>query len=85
VLVTLLGLWCQLLALSLLHISHRLLHDLQHLSLHHQDLLKGWWWRWVGSIVLIGVVIAVVSVRHPVVMERFEIEIKGFPTISIKV
>jgi hypothetical protein len=34
-----------------LHISHRLLHDLQHLCFQHQYLLKSWWWRRVGSIV----------------------------------
>jgi hypothetical protein len=81
-LVMLLGLCHRLLALSLLHISHRLLHSLQHLFLHHQDLLKGLWWRpVVGSIfVLICVVVAVVSVHHLVIMEisetKKEIKIK---------
>jgi hypothetical protein len=75
-LVTWLGLWRQLLTLSLLHIVHRLLHGLQHLSLHHQDLLKDCVWWWIVGTVLIGGVVAVVSVRHLVIMERFEIEIK---------
>jgi hypothetical protein len=75
-LVTLLGHWHWL--LTLLHVGHRLLHGLQYLSLHHQDLLKGWQWWWVGSIVLIIVVLVVVSFHHLVIMERFKtyIEIK---------
>jgi 4-amino-4-deoxy-L-arabinose transferase-like glycosyltransferase len=56
--------------------SHRLLHSLQHLSLHHQYLLKGWWWWWLVGIVLIVVVVAVASVRHLVIMEGFEKEIE---------
>jgi hypothetical protein len=66
--------------LSLLHVGHSLLHGLQHLSLHYQNLLKCCGWRWiVGStidIVLIGVVVAVVSVSHLVIGKRFEIEIE---------
>jgi hypothetical protein len=87
-LITLLRLWCRLLTLNLLHVGHRLLHGLQHLSLHHQDLLKCWWWRWVvGSIigiVLIGV--AVVSVCHMVIMKRFEtkMEIKNSQLYALR-
>jgi hypothetical protein len=68
--------------LSLLHVGHSLLHGLQHLSLHYQNLLKCWGWRRiVGStvdIVLIGVVVvvAVASVSHLVIGKRFEIEIE---------
>jgi hypothetical protein len=53
------------------------LHGLQHLSLHYQNLLKCWWWRWVGSIIFIVLICGTVaSVRHLVIMERFEKEIK---------
>jgi hypothetical protein len=38
-LVTLLGLWCWLLSLWLLHVGHSLLYGLQHLCLHDQYLL----------------------------------------------
>jgi hypothetical protein len=66
--------------LSLLHVGHSLLHGLQHLSLHYQNLLKCWGWRQiVGStvdIVLIGVVVVVVSVSHLVIGKRFETEIE---------
>jgi hypothetical protein len=61
--------------LSVLHVSHSLLHSLQHLSLHNQDLLKRW--RWVGSIVVIVFIHGmVVSVGHLMIMKRFEIEIE---------
>jgi hypothetical protein len=56
----------------LLHVGHSLLHSLQHLSLHDQHLLKCWWWRRVG-IVLIGDTIA--SVGHLMAVKKFEIEI----------
>jgi hypothetical protein len=73
-------LWRCLMPLSLLHVGHSLLHYLQHLSLHYQNLLKCWGWRRiVGSnvdIVLIGVVVEVASVSHLVIGKRFEIEIK---------
>jgi hypothetical protein len=56
--------------LSLRLVGHRLLHGLQHLSLHYHDFLQSWrWWR-VGSIILIvvgvgiAVPIAVPSVGH---------------------
>jgi hypothetical protein len=79
-LVTRLGLWRWLMPLSLLHVGHSLLHGLQHLSLHYQNLLKCWGWRWiVGNtigIVLIGVVVAVASVSHLVIEKRFDTEIE---------
>jgi hypothetical protein len=69
--VTLLRLWGWLMPLSLLHIGHSLLHGLQHLGLHYQNLLKCWWWRWVGNIVgivliciVIVVVVTVASLCH---------------------
>jgi hypothetical protein len=37
-----LGLWRWLMPLSLLHVGHSLLHGLQYLSLHYQNLLKCW-------------------------------------------
>jgi hypothetical protein len=66
-------------SLSLLHVDHSLLHDLQHLSLHYQYLLKCWWWRRVGIVVVIVVVVigtTVVSVGHLIIGRRFEIELK---------
>jgi hypothetical protein len=60
--------------LSLLHVGHSLLHGLQHLSLHYQNLLKCWWWRRVGVVVvLVGTM--VVSVGHLMIVKRFETEI----------
>jgi hypothetical protein len=62
--------------LSLLHLGHSLLHGLQHLGFHYQNLLKCWWWRWVGIVVvvvLIGTTVA--SVSHLVIEKRFETEI----------
>jgi hypothetical protein len=65
--------------LSLLHVGHSLLHDLQHLSLHYQNLLKCWWWRWVGIVVVVVVVVlvgtTVASVGHLMIEKRFETEI----------
>jgi hypothetical protein len=72
--VTLLKLWCWLVSLSLLHVGHSLLHVLQHLSLHYQNLLKCWWWRQVGSIVVL-ICDTVVSVSHLMIGKRFETEI----------
>jgi hypothetical protein len=76
--------------LSLLHVGHSLLHGLQHLSLHYQNLFKCWWWRRVGivvAVVLVGTTI--VSVGHLMIVKSFEIEGKDrdtrFPTICIKV
>jgi hypothetical protein len=72
--VTGLGLWRWLMPLSLLHVGHSLLHGLQHLSLHYQNLLKCWWWRRDGIVVvLVGTMI--VSVGHLMILKRFEIEI----------
>jgi hypothetical protein len=85
-----LGSWHWMMPLSLLLVGHSLLHGLQHLSLHYQNLLKCWWWRWIGIvvvIVLIGTMVA--SVGHLMIVKRFEIEVKDrdmrFPTICIKV
>jgi hypothetical protein len=63
--------------LSLLHVGHSLLHGLQHLSLHYQNLIKCWWWRRVGIVVIVVVLIGttVVSVGHLVIEKRFETEI----------
>jgi hypothetical protein len=55
-LVTGLGLWRWLMPLSLLHVGHSLLHGLQHRGLHCQNLLKCWWWRWVGVVVVVVLV-----------------------------
>jgi hypothetical protein len=83
-----LGLWRWLMPLSLLHVGHSLLHGLQHLSLHYENLLKCWWWRRIGIVVvLVGTM--VVSVGHLMIVKRFEIEEKDrdtrFPTTCIKV
>jgi hypothetical protein len=58
--------------------------------LHYENLLKCWWWRWVGVVVvvvLIGTTVA--SVGHLMIVKGFEIEVKDrdrrFPTICIKV
>jgi hypothetical protein len=89
-----LGLWCWLMPLSLVQVGHSLLHGLQHLSLHYQNLLKCWWWRRVGIIVVVVVVVVligttVVSGCHLLIVKRFEIEVKDrdtrFLTICIKV
>jgi hypothetical protein len=80
-LVLMLGLWRWLMPLSLLHVGHSLLHGLQYLSLHYQNLLKCWWWRWVGivvAIVLVGTM--VVSVGHLMIVKSCEIEVKDRDT-----
>jgi hypothetical protein len=61
--------------LSLLHVGHSLLHGLQHLSLHYQNLLKSWWWRWASIVVDVLVGTTVASVGHLVIEKRFETEI----------
>jgi hypothetical protein len=70
--VTLLRLWCWLMPLMLLHVNHSLLHGLQHLSLHYQNLLKCWWWRRVGIVVVIVVLVGstVASVGHLTIVKR---------------
>jgi phosphate/sulfate permease len=88
-----LGLWCWLMPLSLLHVGHSLLHGLQHLILHYQNLLKCWWWRQVGIVVVVVVIIlvgtTVASVGYLMIVKRFEIEVKDrdtrFPNLCIKV
>jgi hypothetical protein len=71
-------------------LGHILLHGLQHLSLHYQNLLKCWWWRRVGIVVVVVLIgITVANVCHLMIMKRFEIEEKDrdtrFPTTCIKV
>jgi hypothetical protein len=71
-----LGLWRWLMPMSLLHVGHSLLHGLQHLSLHYQNLLKCWWWRWVGVVVVVILVgTTVASVGPLMIVKRFETEI----------
>jgi hypothetical protein len=84
-----LGLWRWLMPLSLLHVGHSLLPGLQHMSLHYQNFLKCWWWRRVGVVVVVVLVgTTVVSVCHPMIVKRVEIEEKDrdtrFPTTCIK-
>jgi hypothetical protein len=50
------------LRLSILHVNHCLLHDLKHLSLHHQNFLYGWWW--VDSVVVLSVDVVIPCVDH---------------------
>jgi hypothetical protein len=75
--------------LSLLHVGHSLLHGLRHVSLHYQNLLKCWWWGWVGIIVVILIGTTVASVGHLMIVKSCEIEVKDrdtrFPTICMKV
>jgi hypothetical protein len=90
-LVSKLGLWRWLMPLSLLHVGHSLLHGLQHLSLHYQNLLKCWWSRRVDIVVVVVVLVGttVASVGHLMIVKSFEIEVKDrytrFPTMCIKV
>jgi hypothetical protein len=71
-------LWRWLVFLSLLHVDHSLLHGLQHLSLHYQNIIKCWWWRRVGIVVVVVVLVGttVASVGHLMIVKRFEIELK---------
>jgi hypothetical protein len=72
----LLGLWCWLLLLSLLHVRHSLLHHLHHLGFHEQYLLHCWWWRWVGIIVVVVLIGGIVARDgHLMILKRFEIDI----------
>jgi hypothetical protein len=43
--------------------------------LHYENLLKCWWWRWVGVVVVVLVGTTVVSVGHLMIVKRFETEI----------
>jgi hypothetical protein len=61
-LVSLLRLWC---LLVLLHSDHDLLHGLEHLILHHQNLLHGRWGWWVSNIVVFTVVVVSVGIAVP--------------------
>jgi hypothetical protein len=74
-LVTGLGLGRWLMPLSLLHVGHSLVHGLQHLGLHYQILLRCWWWRWVGVVVVVLICTTIASVGHLVIEKRFETEI----------
>jgi hypothetical protein len=70
-LVSLLQLCCLLVLLhvshGLLHVDHALLHGFEHLTLHHHNLLQGWWgWR-VGNVVVLGIVVLSVGVASPCV------------------
>jgi hypothetical protein len=52
-------------------------------------LLKCWWWRRVGVIVVVLIGTTVASVGHLMIVKRFEIVVKDrykrLPTICIKV
>jgi hypothetical protein len=56
--------WRRLL-LSILHVDHGLFYGLKHLSLHHQNLLQGWWL--VGSIVILSIIVLGIGVAVPCV------------------
>jgi hypothetical protein len=70
-LVPLLRLQCLLVLLhvsqGLLHVDHALLHGLEHLSLHHHNLLQGWLGWWVGSVVVLSIIVLSVGVAAPCV------------------
>jgi hypothetical protein len=51
---------------GLLHVDHALLHGVEHLSLHHHNLLQGWWGWWVGSVVvLLSIIVLSIGVAAP--------------------
>jgi hypothetical protein len=52
--------WC---LRVLLHVDHGLLHGLEHLSFHHQNLLQGWWR--VGSVVVLSIIVLGVGIAVP--------------------
>jgi hypothetical protein len=52
---------------GLLHVDHALLYGLEHLSLHHQNLLQGQWGRWVGRVVVLSIVVLSVGIAAPYV------------------
>jgi hypothetical protein len=63
-LVYLLRLQCLLVRL---HVGHSLLQGLEHLSLHHQNLLQGqhgWRW-WIGSTIVLSIVVLSVDNMVP--------------------
>jgi hypothetical protein len=62
--------------LNLLHVDHSLLHGLQHLSLHYQNLLKCWWWRQVVGVVVVVIGTTVASVGPLMIVKSCEIEVK---------
>jgi hypothetical protein len=66
--------------LSSLHVGHSLLHGLQHLSLHYQNLLKCWWWRQVGIVVVVLVGTTIASVGHLMIVKSCELEVKDRDT-----
>jgi hypothetical protein len=51
--------------LSILHVDHGLLYGLNHLSLHHQNMLQGQWQ--VGSVVFLCIVVLGVGIAVPCV------------------
>jgi hypothetical protein len=61
--------------LSLLHVGHSLLHGLQHLGLHYQNLLKCWGWRRIVGSIVVFICGTVASVSHLMIGKRFETEI----------
>jgi hypothetical protein len=73
--VTLLGLQYWLMSLSLLLVGHSLLHGLQHLGLHYQNLLKCWGWRQIVGSIVVFICGTVVSVSHLMIGKRFDTEI----------
>jgi hypothetical protein len=52
---------------GLLHVDHALLHGFEHFTLHHHNLLQGWWGWWVGNVVVLGIVVLNVGVASPCV------------------
>jgi hypothetical protein len=59
----------------LLHVGHSLLHGLQHLGLHYQNLLKCWGWRRIVDSIVVFICSTIASVGHLMIRKRFEIEI----------
>jgi hypothetical protein len=43
--------------------------------LHDQHLLKCWWWRWVGTVIVVLIGDTVASVGHLMIVKRFETDI----------
>jgi hypothetical protein len=61
--------------LSLLHVGHSLLHGLQHLGLHYQNLLMCWGWRQIVGSIVVFICGTVASVGHLMIGKIFETEI----------